>query len=66
MSRSLLLTGMRLKEGREEVEDDLKSGRPSTSETAENVERVRQKVKEDRRIAMKMITEEAEMKKNTV
>ena len=33
----------RFKEGREEVEDDHWSGRPSTSSTDENVERVRQK-----------------------
>ena len=34
----------RFKEGREEVEDDHRSGRPSTSRTHENVEHVRQKV----------------------
>ena len=33
----------RFKEGREEVEDDHRSGRPSTSRTDENVERVRQR-----------------------
>ena len=33
----------RFKEGREEVEDDARSGRPSSSRTEDNVERVRQK-----------------------
>ena len=38
----------RFKERREQVEDDRRSGRPSTSRTDENVERVRQKVRSDR------------------
>ena len=38
----------RFKEGREEVEDDLWSGRPSTSRTADNIERVKQMVCADR------------------
>ena len=36
------------KEGREDVEDDSRSGRPSTNKTEESVERVRQKVSSDR------------------
>ena len=36
------------KEGREEVEDDHRRDRPSTSRTDENVERVRQKVRSNR------------------
>ena len=39
----------RFKEGREDVEDDSKSGRLSTSRTANNVERVKQMVRGDRR-----------------
>ena len=48
----------RFKEGREEVEDDHRSGRPSTSRTDENVERVRQKVRSDRRLTVRMIADE--------
>ena len=48
----------RFKEGREEVEDDHRSGRPSTSRTDENVEGVRQKVRSDRRLTVKMIADE--------
>ena len=40
---------------REEVEDDHRSGRPSTSRTDENVERVRQEVRSDRPLSVRMI-----------
>ena len=52
----------RFKEGREEVEDDHRSGRPSTCRTDENVERVRQKVRSDRRLTVRMIADELGMK----
>ena len=49
----------RLKEGRrEEVEDDRRSGRPSTSRTDENVERVRQKVRSDCRFTVRIVADE--------
>ena len=48
----------RSREGREEVEDDHRSGRPSTSRTDENVERVGQKVRSDRRLTVRMIADE--------
>ena len=51
----------RFKEEREEVEDDHRSGRPSTSRRDENVERVRQKVRSDRRLTVRMITDELGM-----
>ena len=51
----------RLKEGREDVEDDPRSGRPSTSTTEENVEIVRQKVLGDRRLTVRMIANELDM-----
>lgn len=46
MSRSRVFEWYkRFKEGREDVEDDSRSGRPSTSRTADNVERVKQMVR---------------------
>ena len=51
----------RFKEGREEVEDDQRSGRPSTSRADKNVERVRQKVRSDRRLTVRMIADELGM-----
>ena len=54
------------KEGREEVEDYHRSGRPSTSGTDENVERVRQKVRSDRRFSVGMIADELDMNSERV
>ena len=51
----------RFKEEREEVEDDHRSGRPSTSRTDENGERVRQKVRNDRRLSVRIIADELGM-----
>ena len=48
----------RFKERREEVEDGHRSGRPSTSRTDDDVERVRQKVRSDRRLTVRMIADE--------
>ena len=56
----------RFKEGREEVEDGHWSGRPSTSRTSENVERVRQKVRSDRRLTAKIIADELGMNSDRV
>ena len=62
MSRTRLFEWyMRFKEGREMVEDDYRSGRPSTSRTDENVERVRQKVRSYRRLTVRMIADELGM-----
>ena len=56
----------RFKERREEVEDDPRSGRPSTSRTANNIERVKQLVCVDRRLMVRMIAEELSINKDTV
>ena len=56
----------RFKEGREGVEDDPRSGRPLTSKTEENVERVRQKVCNDHRLTLRMIANELSMNSERV
>ena len=56
----------RFKEEIEEEEDDHRSGRPSTSRTDENVERVRQKVRSDRRLTVRMNTDELDMNNERV
>ena len=67
MSRTRLFEWRRrFKEGREKVEDDHRSGRPSTSRTDENVERVRQKVRSDRRLTVRMIADELGMNSERV
>ena len=67
MSRTCLFEWhMRFKKGRQEMEDDRKSGRPSTSRTDEKVERVRQKVPSDRRLAVRMIADELGMNSGRV
>ena len=67
MSRTRLFERyMRFKEGREMVEDDYRSGRPSTSRTDENVERVRQKVRSDGRLTVRMIADELGMNSERV
>ena len=48
------------------MEDDPRSGRPSTSKTKENVERVRQKVRSDRRLTVRMIANELNMNSERV
>ena len=55
----------RFKEGREEVENDPWSGRPSTSRTMDNIERVKQMVNADRRLTVRMIAEELSINKDT-
>ena len=51
----------RFKEGRENVEDDRRSGRPSTSRNEANVERVKQMVRDDRRLTVRQIADELGM-----
>ena len=45
-------------EGREQVEDEPRAGRNSTSKTDDNVERVRSLVRSDRRLTLRMISSE--------
>ena len=56
----------RFKEGREDVEDDSMSGRPSSSRIEVNVERVKQIVRGDHRLNVRMIASQLDMKKDNV
>ncbi|GFT42088.1 uncharacterized protein TNCV_1668771 [Trichonephila clavipes] len=48
-------------EGRESIEDEPRSGRPSVSKTAENVIRSRDLVRSDRHLTVRMIGEEVNL-----
>ena len=48
------------------MEDDPRSGTPTTSRTNENVERVREKVRSDRRLTVRMIADELSMNSERV
>ena len=54
------------KEGQENVEDDPRSGRPISSTNDENVEVVRAVMVKDRRLSVRMITEETGLDRNAV
>ena len=56
----------RFREGREECEDDQRSGRPVTSRTDSNIDRVKQLVRADRRLTLRMICEELSIGKDAV
>ena len=56
----------RLVEGRKDVEDDPKLGRPCTSTTDTNIKKVRQLVCSDRRLTIRVIANELAMDKETV
>jgi len=53
-------------EGRETVEDEPRAGRPSTSKTDDNVERVRSLVRSDRRLTLRMISSKLNLNRFTV
>ncbi|GFT28554.1 protein GVQW3 [Trichonephila clavipes] len=53
-------------EGRESIEDEPLSGRPSVSKTTENVVRVLDLVRSDRRLTIRMIGEELNLNHTTV
>ena len=53
-------------EGREQVEDEPRAGRPSTSKTDDSVERVRALVRSDCRLTLRMINSELNLCRFTV
>ena len=56
----------RFREGREDAEDDPRSGSPTTSRTNENIKRVREKVCSDHRLTVRMIADELSMNSERV
>ena len=67
MSRAIVYRWYaRFRDGREDVKDDARSGRPSTARTDENVESVRRLLTEDRRTTLKMIADRLNIGKETV
>jgi len=56
----------RFSEGRESVTDEARSGRPATSRTEENIAKVRQIVRENRRLTFRIIAEQVNIDKETV
>ena len=54
------------REGREECEDNQRSGRPVTSRTDSNIDRVKQLVCADRRLTVRMICEELSIGRDAV
>ena len=55
-----------LLEGREQVEDEPRAGRLSTSKTDDNVERMRSLVRSDRRLTLRMVSSEFHLNRFTV
>lgn len=56
----------RFTDGREDTEDNSRTGRPVTCRTEENIERVRHALLKDRRLTVRMIAEELSISKDTV
>ncbi|XP_025155138.1 putative uncharacterized protein FLJ37770 [Harpegnathos saltator] len=56
----------RFRDGKEGVEDELRSGRPSTSTAPDNIEQVRRMLADDRRLSLRMIAEDLKISKENV
>ena len=56
----------RFSEGRESVTDEERSGRPATSRTEENIKKIRQIVRENRRLTVRNIAEQVNIDRETV
>jgi len=53
-------------EGRESVTDEERSGRPTTNRTEENIAKVRQILRENRRLTVRSIAEQVDIDRETV
>lgn len=56
----------RFQDGREDVEDDARPGRPSTSKTDENIEKIGNLIRSDRRLTVRAIAETVGIDKECV
>ncbi|GBN17328.1 Putative uncharacterized protein FLJ37770 [Araneus ventricosus] len=56
----------RFRDGKENVKDDPRSGRPPTSTTPDNIERVRRMLADDRRLSLRMMAEELKISLDSV
>ncbi|GBM90248.1 Putative uncharacterized protein FLJ37770 [Araneus ventricosus] len=56
----------RFRDGKEDVKDEPRSGRPPISTTPDNIERVRRILEEDRRLSLRMIAEELKISLDSV
>jgi len=56
----------RFKDGREDFEDDARSGRPKSVRTPELIEKVRQLIENDRRMTLRMLEDQVEANKDTI
>ncbi|GBN87096.1 Putative uncharacterized protein FLJ37770 [Araneus ventricosus] len=56
----------RFRDGKEDVKDESRSGRPPTSITSDNIERVRRMLADDRRLSLRMIAEELKISLDSV
>jgi len=55
----------RFSEGRESVTEEERSGRPATNRTEENIAKVRQIVRENRRLTVRSIAEQVNINRET-
>ena len=56
----------RFSEGRESVTEEERSGRPSTSRTEENIAKIRQIMRKNRRLTVRGIAEQVNIDRETV
>ena len=56
----------RFSEGRESITDEERPGRPATSRTEENIAKIRQIVRENRRVTVRSIAERVNIDRETV
>ncbi|XP_071453429.1 protein GVQW3-like [Hetaerina americana] len=67
MSRNMIFRWHKMfVEGREEVDDEPRPGRPSTTLTGESVRKIRDVLNSDRRLSVRMIAEQCNVPKTTV